>query len=164
MKRWRFWTNRWSRCKSTARGIANGSLPQPSHSANQFTLHFCCQAHQGLLRVCLGKAQNTSNITQQAIKASIPNPRLLSLDQCLDGIEACSWKLKWLQIHAHGLRKVHLCNCFIQAQDDRNKEQYKGILRRVEREEQKSIWKWINRATNEPKLGAIPKVQRMEGL
>jgi hypothetical protein len=34
----------------------------------------------------------------------------------------------------------------------------------IKREEQKSIWKRINRATNEPKLGAIPKVQWMEGL
>ena len=33
----------------------------------------------------------------------------------------------------------------------------------IEQEEQRSIWKWINRATNEPKLGAILKVQQMEG-
>ncbi len=37
-------------------------------------------------------------------------------------------------------------------------------MRTIEREEQNSIWKQINRATNEPKLGAIPKVQWMEGL
>jgi len=37
-------------------------------------------------------------------------------------------------------------------------------LRTIEQEEQKSIWKRINRATDEPKLGAIPKVQWMEGL
>jgi len=78
------------------------------------TLHFHCWAYQGLLGVHLGKAQNTSNITWQAIKARIPNPRSLSLDQCLDGIEACSQKLKGLQTHTHGLRKVHLCNCLIQ--------------------------------------------------
>ncbi len=55
-------------------------------------------------------------------------------------------------------------NCLIQAQDDGDKERYKGILRKIEREEQKSIWKQINRATDDPKLGAIPKVQWMEGL
>jgi hypothetical protein len=59
---------------------------------------------------------------------------------------------------------VHLCNCLIQAQDAGDKQQYKGIFRTIEREEQKSIWKRINRATDKPKLGDILKVQRMEGL
>jgi hypothetical protein len=127
-------------------------------------LHFYRRAFQGgLLRVHLGKAKNTSNITWQAIKASIPNPCSLSSDQCLDGIEACSRKLKGLQIHAHDFRKMHLRNCLIQAQDNGDKEQYKRILRTIKQEEQKSIWKRINRATDDPKLGAIPKVQRMEG-
>ncbi len=58
---------------------------------------------------------------------------------------------------------MHLLNCFIQVQDNRDKERYKRILRMIEQEEQRSIWKWINRATNEPKLGAILKVQQMEG-
>ncbi len=44
-----------------------------------------------------------------------------------------------------------------------DKKRYKGILRTVERKEQKSIWKQINRATGNPRLGAIPLVQRMEG-
>jgi hypothetical protein len=136
----------------------------PIQQTSLHTPFFCHWAYQGLLRVCLGKAQNTSNITQQAIKAGIPNPHLLLLDRCLDRIEACSQKLKGLQIHVHGLRKVHLRNCLIQVQDDRNNVQYKGILRTIEREEQKSIWKRINRATDKPKLGTIPKVQQMEGL
>ncbi len=33
----------------------------------------------------------------------------------------------------------------------------------IEHKEQKSIWKRINRATDNPRLGAIPLVQRMEG-
>jgi hypothetical protein len=86
------------------------------------TLHFCCRAFQWLMRVHLGKAKNTSNITWQAINAGIPNPRSLLPDQCLDRIEAFSWKLKGLQIHAHGLRKAHLRNCLIQVQDDGDKE------------------------------------------
>jgi hypothetical protein len=34
-------------------------------------------------------------------------------------------------------------------------------LRTIERKEQKSIWKQINRVTNDPRLEAIPLVQRM---
>ncbi len=37
-----------------------------------------------------------------------------------------------------------------------------GILRTIEREEQKSIWRRINRAINDPSLGAVPFVQRAE--
>jgi hypothetical protein len=80
------------------------------------------------------KALRSSNIIWQAIKAGISQPHLLLPDQCLDGIEACSRKLKGLQTHAHGLRKVHLRNCLIQAQDGGNKERYKGILKTIERE------------------------------
>jgi hypothetical protein len=54
-------------------------------------------------------------------------------------------------------------DCLIQAQDEGDKAQYKGILRMIERKEQKSIWKRINRATYNPRLGAIPFIQRMEG-
>jgi hypothetical protein len=61
-------------------------------------------------------------------------------------------------------QETYLRNCPIQAQDNEYKEQYKGILRTIEQEEQKSIWKRINRATDDPKLGAIPKVQHMKGL
>ncbi len=37
-------------------------------------------------------------------------------------------------------------------------------MRTIEQEEQKSIWKRINRAINKPELGATLKVQQMEGL
>jgi hypothetical protein len=105
------------------------------------TLHFWRRAYQGLLAGLQNKVPRTGNIIWQAIKAGIPQLRLLSSDQCLDGIEVCSQKLKGLQSQAHSLRKVHLENCLIQAQDDGNKAQYKEILRTIEREEQKSVWK-----------------------
>jgi hypothetical protein len=36
-------------------------------------------------------------------------------------------------------------------------------LRTIERKELKSIWKQITRASDNPRLGAIPLVQQMEG-
>jgi hypothetical protein len=127
------------------------------------TLHFRRRAYQGLLARFQKKALRTSNIIRQAMKAGIPQPRLLSSNQCLDGIEICTRKLKGLQSQAHGLRRVHLHDRLIQAQDEGDVTRYKGILRTIEREEQKSIWKRINRAIDDPRLGAIPFVQRMEG-
>ncbi len=51
----------------------------------------------------------------------------------------------------------------IQAQDEGDNARYEGILRTIERKEQKSIWKRINRAPDNLRLGAIPFIQRMEG-
>jgi hypothetical protein len=147
--------------------LASKKQCQPIYSANLpfsepvRTLHFRRRAYQGLLAHLQLKAPRSSNIIWQAIKAGISQPRLLLPDQCLDGIEACSRMLKGLQTHPHCLRKVHLRNCLIQAQDGSDKERYKGILRMIECKEQKSIWKQINRVTDNPRLGAIPLVQRM---
>jgi hypothetical protein len=105
------------------------------------TLHFRRRAYQGLLARFQHKVPCTSNIIRQAIKAGIPQLRLLSANQFLDGIEVCTHKLKGLQSQAHGLRKVHLRDCLIQAQDEGDNAQYEGILRTIERKEQKSIWK-----------------------
>jgi hypothetical protein len=118
--------------------IFSTNLPfsEPVH-----TLHFQRRAYQGLLACFQNKAPCTSNIIRQGIKAGIPQPRLLSSNQCLDGIEVCTCKLKGLQSQAHGLRKVHLQNCLIQAQDKGDTARYEGILRRIECKEQKSIWK-----------------------
>jgi hypothetical protein len=68
--------------------------------------------------------------------------------------------LKQLKLQAIGLRKVHLRNCLIAAEDLRDKEKFKGILRVIEREEQKSMWGAIRRVTDDPRLGAITFVQR----
>ncbi len=61
-----------------------------------------------------------------------------------------------------GLRKVHLRECLIKAQEDGGKARSKGILRTIKREEQKSVWRRINQAIDKPSLGAIPLVQKMK--
>jgi hypothetical protein len=104
--------------KKQCQPICSANLP---FSEPVRTLHFRRRAYQGLLARLQHKAPRSSNIIWQAIKAGISQLRLLLPNQCLDGIEACSRKLKGLQTHAHGLRKVHLCNCLIQAQDGGDK-------------------------------------------
>ncbi len=46
------------------------------------------------------------------------------------------------------------------AEDSRDKEKYKGILRVIKREEQRAMWRSIRRVTDDPRLGAIMFVQR----
>ena len=97
-----------------------------------------------------------------AIKAGIPTPCLLTQQQCLGGVKACSRKLMTLKRQAGGLRQVHLRDCLIRAKTVGNDNKYREILRTIEREEQKSIWRRINRASNDPSLGAVPFMQREE--
>jgi len=61
-----------------------------------------------------------------------------------------------------GLRKVHLRDSYIHAQESGDNSKCKDILRIIGREEQKSMWRQINRAVDKPSLGAIPFVQRLE--
>jgi len=57
---------------------------------------------------------------------------------------------------------VHLRDCLIRAKTAGNDIKYREILRTIEREEQKSVWRRINRAIDDPSLGAVPFVQREE--
>ncbi len=77
-------------------------------------------------------------------------------------MEVCKNRLKVLKMQLGGLRKVHLRDCLIKAQEDGDESRCRGILRTIRREEQKLVWRWINRAIDRPSLGAIPFVQRME--
>jgi hypothetical protein len=61
-----------------------------------------------------------------------------------------------------GLRKVHLRDSYIRAQESGDDNKCKDILCIIGREEQKSMWRRINRALDKPSLGAIPFVQRLE--
>jgi hypothetical protein len=104
----------------------------------------------------------SSNLFREAIKAGIPAPCLLTRDQCLDGVEACTRRLKILKAQSGGLRKVHLRDCLIKVQEGRDEARSKSILHTIKREEQKSVWRRINQAIDKPSLGAIPLVQKME--
>jgi hypothetical protein len=138
------------------RQIYRGTIP---FSEPVRTIYIRKRAYQELARGCSRPVQR-SNVVRDAIKAGISGPRALTLQQCLDGVEACTRKLAVLKHQAGGLRQVHLRDCLIQAKTTGNDRKYKDILCTIEREEQKSIWKRINRAIDEPSLGAVPFVQR----
>jgi hypothetical protein len=61
-----------------------------------------------------------------------------------------------------GLRKVHLQDSYIRAQESGDDSKCRDILRIIGHKDQKSMWRRINRALDKPSLGAIPFVQRLE--
>jgi hypothetical protein len=60
------------------------------------------------------------------------------------------------------LRRVHLRDCLIRAKEASDEIHCTGILQTINWEENKSIWRRINRAIDDPSLSAVPFVQRME--
>jgi hypothetical protein len=144
--------------KQQCRQIFTGSIPfsEPVH-----TIYIRKRAYQELTKGCNWPVQR-SNVICGALKAGIPTPWLLTKQQCLDREEACSCKLSTLRGQAGGLHQVHLQDCLICAKSSGDEDKCKGILQTTEREEQKSIWRQINRAIDNSSLGAVPFVQRME--
>ena len=126
------------------------------------TYHYQHRAYQGLLNVLKRTAHNASNAYRDALHCGISSPRLLNSAQCQDGIKACEQCLQSLKGQSVGLRKVHLQDSYIRAQESGDNSKCKDILRIIGREEQKSMWQQINRAVDKPSLGAIPFVQRLE--
>jgi hypothetical protein len=125
------------------------------------TIYIRKWAYQDLVRDCSWPIQQ-SNEVRDAIKAGIPAPHLLMQQQCLDGVETCSWKLTTLKRQAGGWHQVHLRDCLLCAKTMGNDSKYRGILRTIKREELRSIWRQINWAIDDPSLGAVPFVQREE--
>ncbi len=125
------------------------------------TIYIRKRAYQELAKGCDWPVQK-SNVVRNALKAGILTPCTLTKQQCLDRAEACSCRLASLRGQAGGLRKVHLWDCLICAKSSGDDDRCKGILQTIEREEKKSIWWQINRAIDDPSLGAVPLVQRME--
>jgi hypothetical protein len=57
---------------------------------------------------------------------------------------------------------VHLWDCYIRAKEAGDEDQCKGILCTIRRDKQKSIWRRIHRAIDDPSLGAILFVQQIK--
>jgi hypothetical protein len=144
--------------KHRCRQVFASTLP---FSEPIWVIHFQRRAYQALARGANLLLQ-CSNVVKQALKAGIPTPRLLTQLQCLDGVEACTRRMKVLKGQAGGLRWINLRDCLIQAKDTGDELQCTGLLRRIEWEKKKGIWHRFNRVIDYPSLGAVPFVQRME--
>jgi hypothetical protein len=115
--------------------IFTGSIP---FSKSVQTIYMRRHAYQELVKGTDHTVQR-SNIVRNALKAGIPTPQLLTKQQYLDGVEACSRKLSTLRGQAGGLRQVHLRDCLICVKSSGDEDKCKGNLQTIEREELDSI-------------------------
>ena len=119
--------------------------------------------YQGLLRLHDGGCSNPANIKRTARRAGIERGDQLTRQQALDGIRYCNSRLKAMKPHESHLRKTHLSERVLEATEEKNEGWRKGVLRVISSEEQKSIWRTINRATNPFRGGAITRVEKEQG-
>jgi hypothetical protein len=115
------------------------------------------------LKAWLEKKTSNSRIISDGHKAGIPQPRLHSIADCIAGIVACKRQLKDMQPWAEQLRWEHLGNWYKLASSFKEEGCQREIKQIIKREETKSAWSCIQRATGEPWTGATPKVQKMAG-
>ena len=130
---------------------------------------------QGLLRRLEGGRRNTGNLVRKCYVMKIhesapdpptadacPHPKSYTRAQILDGIKYCRMKLKELRQVAKPLRHEHLKQCYVEASHLEDKKRMAGIKLKMRREEQRGSWWKINAVTDDPKTGAINRVDREE--
>jgi hypothetical protein len=62
-----------------------------------------------------GKTKINGNIIGCAVRMNIQNPVNLTVEELKDGLRYCQLQKAELQQQAKRLRKVHLCDCLINA-------------------------------------------------
>lgn len=116
-------------------------------------------AYQALARVATGHCNNVGSALSKARKAGITSTKL-SHEECLAGVEGCRQRLSALSKSSRGLRKVHLRDRLINTEDLHDEQKSKAIRAIILQEEQRLTWHAIKRVVNDPRLGAITKVDK----
>jgi hypothetical protein len=109
-----------------------------------------------------GKTSN-SHIISTAHRRGIPNPRLMTVDQCRAGAEACNRRIRQSNEEALQYRREFLRDRLAQASDISYKEKHAKLLAIIQREGTKDDWRRIKQATGKPITGAIHSIQKVVG-
>ena len=109
------------------------------------------RSYKELIKSVKGKVRNGSNVIRRAKRHGIPHPKGLTLTQLEDGVSFCKHRMHTNRLNSRGLRRGHLRNCLIRAEDLGNKDKVKGIKGVINREESGRMWYFINRVTDDPR-------------
>ncbi len=150
--------------ESRCRKITKPSLPySPTTSFWYDQIH----AYRTLIRIKTGVAgpgTDVSRAIRTALRKKIPNPRLLTVAQCWDGIKAARLHQKnILNKTADGERKQYLSKQATSAGRRGDTSTERAIHQRMKQEHDRNIWKRIKRATNTSTSRACMEVQVRDG-
>jgi hypothetical protein len=150
--------------ESICRKIATPMLPYcPSTSFWYDQIH----AYRTLIQIKSGKAGGYTDISRAirfALRKNIPSPRLLTIQQCWDGIKvAPAFQRQSLARTAAGERKTYLKTKVEEAWREGDEATERAIQQRMRHEQDRSMWKQIKKATNKSTGRACLEVQVQEG-
>jgi hypothetical protein len=118
-------------------------------------------AYLQLIRMKEGKIKNTGNILRFAHCQHIDAPEELSLEELKDRLQFVRIRKADLRKQAKGLRKVHLQDCLINAQEKKQHKRAAAIKQKCQREESKQMWFLIKRTVKDPQSPSVLRVQRV---
>ncbi len=111
-----------------------------------------------LIQMKEGKMNNTGNILQFAWRQHINTSKGLAMEELQDGLRFARIRRAELRKQARGLRKVHLCNCLVDAIEKNQKKRTAAIKQRINQEESKRMWYLIKRMVKDPQSPSVLKV------
>jgi hypothetical protein len=118
-------------------------------------------AYLQLIRMKEGKTKNTGNILRFARRQHINAPEELSLEKLKDRLQFVRIRKADLRKQAKGLRKVHLRDCLINAQEKKQHKRAAAIKQKCQREESKRMWFLVKRTVKDPQSPSVLRVQRV---
>ena len=116
-----------------------------------------------LIKIKSGIARKHTDISRAmrfAARKKIPNPRLLTLEQCQDGLTACKLRQKELRRTSTSLRRQFTQSIVSNATASGDTARAKAMRERMQRERNTSIWRRINRVTRPSRGRACREVQQ----
>ncbi len=91
----------------------------------------------------------------------IEEPEKLSLEELKDGFQYARIRKADLRRQAKGLRKVHLRDCLIDAQEKKQHKRAAAIKQKCQRKESKRMWYLIKRTVKDLQSPSVLKVQQV---
>lgn len=120
-------------------------------------------AYQQLIKIKEGKAKKYTDISRAikfAAKKNIPNPRTLTLQQCIIGLAACKLHQKDLRKSSSSLRRQFQLSSSSNALAAGDTDRGSAIRERMRREQSISTWRRINKVTRKSNGRACREVQQ----
>ena len=109
-------------------------------------------AYMDLLKLKQGvkKYMNKGNVRRKAKRSAISNSADLSEEEIRDALRYCRLRASDLRGQAKSLRKTHLRNCLIVAQEKEDKVKARAIKQKINREQNVRMWYSIKKRSQRP--------------
>ena len=125
--------------------------------------NFRRRCYSDLLRRHTVGVNNMSNIVRRCHRAGIEDPKQLTAEQCREGKRYCRMRMREFKKDSPWMRKQLLEARKQIARAEGRQDDCAGIARVQQREKNVSTWIPINRAVDDPRLGAIRQIHKKEG-